>query len=275
VTLEDGRRLQAAAETSNVPLLVGHHRQHSPIVRKAREIVESGILGRLVAATGSAMFYKPEEYFEQGPWRRQPGGGPILINMIHEVGIFRALIGEITAVQAFASNRTRGFPVEDTVAINLQFANGALGSFILSDTAATAQSWEQTSRENPGYASQDGVDCYSIVGTDGSLGIPTLRLNSYRTGAERSWWKPFETKTFTLDRDDPLERQLAHFCAVIRGETEPEVTVHDGLRKQGRWFRPCERAPLYPLAQRRSCYFGGFAAERRFDRLPGLACCFR
>src|SRR5262245_4661195 len=60
------------------------------------------------------MFCKPDNYFEAGPWRRQPGGGPLLINMVHEVGNLRSLCGEIVAVQAFASSATRNFPVEDT-----------------------------------------------------------------------------------------------------------------------------------------------------------------
>ena len=29
---------------------------------------------------------------------------------------------------------------------------------------------------------------------------------------------------------DPLERQLDHFCAVVRGETAPLVTAFDGAR---------------------------------------------
>ena len=229
-TLNEGRRLLQAVEAAGIPVLVGHHRHHNPIIAKAREVVDSGVLGRLVAITGSALYYKPERYFDEGPWRSQPGGGPILINMIHEVGNLRALVGEITAVQAMASSRIRNFPVEDTVAISLRFANGALGSFMLSDTAAAALSWEQTSRENPSYASYDDVDCYSLVGSDGSLAIPTMRLKTYPSPEERSWWKPFETSTLAVERADPFARQLDHFCAVLRGETKPAVTVEDGLK---------------------------------------------
>jgi predicted dehydrogenase len=225
----EGIRLRDAAERAGARIVVGHHRVHSPLLATACAIVQQGTLGRLVAVTGSAMFYKPDGYFDEAPWRRQPGGGPILINMIHEIGNLRALCGEIVAVQAFASNATRGFPVEDTVAISLRFANGALGTFMLSDTAASARSWEQTSQENKSYATYPDEDCYVIVGTDGSLAVPTMRLKTYARKENRSWWKPFRTDVAAIDRADPLERQLAHFCAVIRGEAEPRVTARDGL----------------------------------------------
>jgi len=175
------------------------------------------------------MFYKPDAYFDEAPWRRQPGGGPILINLIHEIGNLRALCGEIVSVQAFASSATRGFPVEDTVAINLRFASGALGTFLLSDTAASPRSWEQTSQENKSYPTYPDEDCYVIVGTDGSLAVPTMRLRSFASREERSWWKPFRVETVPIARADPLERQLEHFCAMIRGEAQPRVTVRDGL----------------------------------------------
>jgi predicted dehydrogenase len=229
-TVEEGVRLCEAVERADAKVLVGHHRAHSPILAKARAIVEQGTLGKLVAAMGSALFYKPEHYFDDGPWRRQAGGGPILINMIHEIGILRWLCGEIVAVQAFASNATRGFPVEDTVAINLRFEGGALGTFLLSDTAASARSWEQTSQENKSYPTYPDEDCYLIVGTGGSLAIPTMRLKVYDRKEDRSWWKPFRTEVAAVDRSDPLEVQLEHFCAVIRGEAKPLVTARDGLQ---------------------------------------------
>ena len=120
--------------------------------------------------------------------------GPILINLIHEVASLRRMIGEIVAVQAFTSNSTRGFPVEDTVAINLRFANGALGTFLVSDTAGCARSWEQTSQENKSYATYPDEDCYTIIGTNGSLAVPTMRIKYYEKKEDRSWWKPFQTQ---------------------------------------------------------------------------------
>ena len=228
-SVAEAEALMRRIDALHARVLIGHHRAHSPIMAKARQVVESGVLGRIVAVTGSATFLKPDHYFDDGPWRREPGGGPVLLNLIHEVHNLRMLCGEIVAVQAFASSAVRGFPVEDTVAINLRFAGGALGVFMLSDTAASARSWEQTSQENKAYPSYDDEDCYVLAGTNGSLAVPTMRLKTYPSNADRSWWKPFEVGVVGLVRDDPLKHQIEHFGAVIRGEAEPLVSARDGL----------------------------------------------
>ena len=229
-TVAEGEALVQRAEALGGRLLIGHHRAHSPIMAKARAVVESGQLGRLVSVMGSATFLKPDHYFDDGPWRRVAGGGPILINMIHEVHNLRILCGEIVAVQAIASSAVRGFAVEDTVAITLQFASGALGSFMLSDCAASARNWEHTSRENKAYPTCEDEDCYVLSGTNGSLSVPTMRLKTYPRPEDRSWWKPFEVGVVGMVRDDPLRRQMEHFGALVRGETQPLVSARDGLQ---------------------------------------------
>lgn len=229
-TVAEGEQLLRAVTAAGARVLIGHHRAHSPIMAKAREVIDSGQLGPLVAVMGSATFVKPDHYYEDGPWRREPGGGPILINMIHEVHNLRMLCGDIVAVQAFASNATRRFAVEDTVAINLRFASGVLGTFLLSDTAACPRSWEQTSQENQAYTSYADEDCYVITGTNGSLSVPTMRLKTYPRPADRSWWKAFECSVVGMVRDDPLKHQMEHFGAVVRGEATPLVSTLDGLQ---------------------------------------------
>ncbi|MDR1351456.1 MAG: response regulator, partial [Zoogloeaceae bacterium] len=203
------------------------------ILHKVVEVVSSGLLGQIVGVMGSAVFYKPDsDGYYDGPnaWRREPGGGPILLNLIHEVGNLRAMVGEIVAVQSFTSNATRGFNVEDTAAINFQFANGALGSFLLSDAAASPRSWEQTSQENKQYPTYPDEDCYTILGNRGSLAVPTMRLKYYKQDGDRSWYNPFRCETLYVERKDPLAEQIAHFAAVIRGEAEPLVSARDGLQ---------------------------------------------
>lgn len=227
-SLEAARCLVEAVATRGVPVLVGHHRRHSAILEQARAAVAGGRLGRLVAVSGSATYRKPDDYFVQAPWRRQAGGGPILINMVHEVDNLRVLAGEITEVQAMASRAARGFEVEDTVAISLRFANGALGSFLLSDAAAGPRSWEQTSGENRAYDHHADEDCYVLSGERGSLSVPTLRLRTYE--GQASWFAPLATTRQPVPEADPIRRQLAHFCAVLRGEAAPRVSAEDATR---------------------------------------------
>jgi len=91
---------------TGVPLLVGHHRRHSPNIREARRLIQDGLLGEIVAVNGMWMFDKPDNYFE-AEWRKKRGGGPLLINLIHEIDCLRFIIGEIERVQVIASNTNR------------------------------------------------------------------------------------------------------------------------------------------------------------------------
>ena len=225
-TVDSARELVDAARKADVPLLVGHHRRHSAILAQARELIRGGKLGRITSVTAFTTFLKPDPYFDM-TWRRQLGGGPVLINLIHDIDDLRFLIGDITRLQAMTSSAVRGFQVEDSAVVNLQFANGALASITCSDAAAAPWSWELTSGENPAYPRQR-EDCYFVSGTDGSLAVPTMRMWSY--GAERGWYAPLRQTQLKQDEADPLARQLDHFCAVIRRETDPVCSGDDGAK---------------------------------------------
>jgi predicted dehydrogenase len=225
-TVAEAQALVDAQARSGVPVLVGHHRRHNPINRRAREIVASGRLGQLVSANVMATFFKPEAYFEAA-WRRQPGGGPVLINLIHEIDQLRFLCGEIAQVQAISSNAVRGFAVEDTAAALLRFENGALGTVVLSDTATSPWSWDFCAGEQDQYPRQ-AVQSHFITGTHGSLSLPDLSLWHYR--GERSWHAEITREQTVALKADPYTAQLLHFAAVIRGEEAPLCSALDGLR---------------------------------------------
>jgi predicted dehydrogenase len=218
--------LVAAAQRAGVPLLVGHHRRYNPILEKARDVVRGGALGRLTAVAALWLLQKPADYFDVA-WRREPGGGPLLINAIHDIDDLRFVCGEIEEVRALASSATRGFAVEDTAAVALRFANGALGTLTVCDAAAAPWSWELTVGENPVYPRQE-ESCYFFTGTEGALAVPALTLHSY--GERKGWHAPLGRKTLAVERADPQLRQLQHFCRVIRGEEAPRVDGADATR---------------------------------------------
>lgn len=226
--LKDAEHLVDAVQRSGVPLLVGHHRTYSPLITTALAFLRSDRFGRMVALQGSALFFKPEQYFLDGPWRTRRGGGPILINLIHEIGLMRDFGGEIAAVHAMAGHHIRNFEVEDTVSISLEFRDGAMGTFLLSDTAASSKSWEMTSGENPAYPHFSDEACYHFAGTNGSLDFPSMMGKTYER--EKSWWMPFEEVRLDFEPVDPFKVQLDHFTEVIRKGATPRVSVEDGFR---------------------------------------------
>jgi predicted dehydrogenase len=220
-----GERLVDVAERRGVPLLVGHHRRHNPMIQRAKAEIDSGRLGQIVAVHGMFWVIKPDDYFDVA-WRREKGAGPIFLNLIHDVDLLRYLCGEIVAVQAAQSNRLRGNAVEETAVIILHFASGALGTVNVSDTVQAPWSWEFTAGESPAY-SHTAESCYQIGGRDASLALP--QLDVWRHPSAPSWWVPLERERLSYTPQDPLGLQIANFCGVISGTAKPVVSGREGL----------------------------------------------
>lgn len=220
------QQLIAVQARTGVPVLGGHHRRHNPIVKAARKLVREGGIGRLVAVNSLFLIRKPDDYFDVA-WRRESGGGPVLINLIHDIDNLRFICGEIDSVQAMTSNATRGFAVEDTAALIFRFANGALGSATISDVTPSPWSWELTSGENKAYPQRDGL-CYLIAGSEGSLSIPSLERWHYE--GRQGWWEPLLRESLAIAPVEPLAEQVRHFCAVIRGKEAPITDATDAAR---------------------------------------------
>lgn len=227
-TVASALQMAAAARRHDVPVLVGHHRRHNPILSAARKVVEQGHLGRVVAAHGHYFVRKPDSYFEQA-WRTQPGGGPLIINGIHDIDSLRYILqpacGEVMRVQAMASNQVRGHAVEDTAAVMLSFESGAIVTISLSDAATSPWSWDLTSGENASFTCQN-EDCYVITGTAGSLSVPSMQLWRSADPA-KGWAAPFVVESRPAQRADPFLCQLRHFAKVIRREETPVVSLLD------------------------------------------------
>ncbi|WP_147111652.1 Gfo/Idh/MocA family protein [Tateyamaria sp. syn59] len=225
-TAADGVAVVQAATKAGVPILVGHHRRHNPLVVKAHEIIAEGKLGTVTTVQGTCWLPKPDDYFAQA-WRQGAGAGPLFINLIHDIDLLMYLCGPISHVQAMESSAVRGAEAEEVTVATLRFASGALGTVNLSDVALGPWSWELTAGENPAYPKTD-QSSYLIGGTKGSLSLPNLSLWTQKGGPD--WWAPINQTRVPLPLSDPLKAQILHFAEVIKGKAEPLVSGADGLR---------------------------------------------
>lgn len=225
-TLPDAARLVELERRSGVPVLVGHHRRHNPILQRAREWIAEGRLGQVVNAMVLACFFKPASYFELA-WRREPGGGPILINLIHDVDMLLFLLGPARAAQAAAANQVRRFAVEDTAAALLEFEGGTLATLAVSDTAASPWNWDLCAGEQAQYPRQ-AVQSHFFMGTQGSLSLPDLSL--WRYPGERHWHQELLREQRAVHHRDPYDAQLEHFLAVITSGEAPLCSALDGWK---------------------------------------------
>ncbi|KAK9452088.1 oxidoreductase [Limtongia smithiae] len=231
-TLSAARELLAYADAAGVPVLVGHHRRFNPYVVAAKTEITRGGLGEVVAIDGIWTLQKPVEYFDSpAMWRRDSatGGGPILINLIHDIDLLHYLVGPITRVFAEPVRSRRGFAVNEGAAITFRFANGAVGTFLCCDNVPAPYSFEAGTGENP-MIPRTGANFYRILGTSAALAVPELTRHSYEEGKE-GWTEQLQVrKVEGVDLDTPpFDLQIEHFVKVVRREEKPACTVRDGL----------------------------------------------
>lgn len=225
---EDAKTLVDAAAQADVPLLVGHHRRHNPLIQRAKQLIDDGEIGEIRAVQATCWFYKPDSYFEAADWRRKQGAGPVSVNLVHDVDLIRYLCGEVLSVHAMSHPSARGHETEDVAGAVFRLENGGIGVLSVSDGVVSPWSWELTAREHPIYPPTP-ENCYQIGGSHGALSIPDLRVWRHADGG-RDWWSPISAMSVMRDATDPLVNQIENFAAVIRGEAAPVVSGETGWR---------------------------------------------
>ncbi len=227
VSAMDAHALVKRGEERDVPILVGHHRRHNPLIQKAYDLIADGEIGEPRSAQGTCWLYKPDDYYDIAPWRKKKGAGPISVNLVHDVDLMRYLLGDVSRVQAAATKSLRGFENEDVAAAVLTFANGIVGTIAVSDSIVAPWSWELTANENPAYPVTNQT-CLTIGGSKGSLSIPDLTVWTHE--GNRSWWHPISATSYPQVSSDPLVNQIEHFAQVIAGQTTPLVSGLEGVK---------------------------------------------
>lgn len=156
---EDCARVNRVSEQTGVPCFVAYYRRYLPYFQKVRQIVDDGIIGRVMnVQVRFAWPPREEDYGKDGelPWRLQPdiaGGGYFYDLAPHQLDLLQEMFGVILEAHGMRANRGQLYKAEDTVSACFKFENGLPGS----------GSWCFVAHES---AHEDRID---IVGDRGSL----------------------------------------------------------------------------------------------------------
>ena len=120
-----------AAEKSNVKLGVLFQDRMKPHIRKLKECLDAGLLGKILQVDARVKWYRPPEYYANSRWRGTfalDGGGALINQAIHTVDLLIWLLGDVSRVYARTATLLHKIEAEDTAFAILEFANGAVGS---------------------------------------------------------------------------------------------------------------------------------------------------
>jgi len=127
-----------AAEQSKVKLGVIFQDRMKPDIRRLKEWIDRGVLGKPILVDARVKWYRPAEYYGDSKWRGTlalDGGGALINQGVHTVDLLLWLLGDVVRVEARTATALHQIEADDTVVSVLEFANGALGT-LLATTAA-------------------------------------------------------------------------------------------------------------------------------------------
>jgi len=118
--------MQRAAEETGGTLGVAYYRRMYPKIARAKELMESGAVGRPVFAEATSHdWYYPAD--EAGAWRVDPaiaGGGPLYDIASHRIDLMNYLFGQPMRASGYRSTLIHPIQVEDNATVMIEHAGG-------------------------------------------------------------------------------------------------------------------------------------------------------
>ncbi len=139
LTSKDAATMIRTAKQKKKLLMVNQTQRFSPVHRKAKEVMDSGIMGKVLHVATSFGHTGPEGWSPWGKWffRKDVAGfGPMADLGVHKADLLRHLTGkEVAEVSAYTSrSEKKTGDVEDNFVSVLKFTDGTIGTLSTSWT---------------------------------------------------------------------------------------------------------------------------------------------
>jgi len=130
ISLSGADALVHACDKAGVQLFVVKQNRLNPPVQLLKRAVDRGRFGRLYMASCTVHWARPQEYYDQAPWRGtwEFDGGAFMNQASHYVDLIQWVMGPVESVMAKTATLARRIETEDSGIAILKFRSGALGS---------------------------------------------------------------------------------------------------------------------------------------------------
>lgn len=212
------RIIQAAAQTTGARVRLGYNHRFHPALRKARELVDSGVMGPLMFLRARYGHGGRKGYDRE--WRANPalsGGGELIDQGVHLIDLAGWFLGDFTKIEGHASTLFWDMKVDDNAFLSLRTAAGQTAWLHVS-----CSEWKNLfSLELYGRDAKIAID-----GLGGSYGPE--KLTFYKMLPQMG---PPETTVFEFPgADDSWSVETRTFVEDVREQRVPTPGLREAIR---------------------------------------------
>ena len=220
--LARARELVACCDKAGVQLAVMLQYRLREAATRLRHVLRSGALGRLVSASASVRWWRPQSYYDvlgRGT-RARDGGGVLITQAIHTLDLLLDLIGSPQSVSgAIATSAMHQMECEDTASALLHYPDGAVA--VLHATTAAS----------PGYPERIEINATGGTATleSGRLQVVYIDGRTETVGADSGTGGGADPMAFD---HGPHRAVIQDFLDAVRDGRSPAVTGRSALAVQ-------------------------------------------
>jgi predicted dehydrogenase len=212
------QRMIDACKKSNVKLMVGHMLRLSPLVRRMKELVQSGAMGKIIHADSSFIY---DARLSTRTWlleRNIAGGGPTFDVGVHCFDTMRFILDdEVVSVKGELSPTPTSKRTDSSAQLMVRFAAGTIGTVFTSYDAPIRESFIEILGTEARISALD----FTVGGRQAELMIEK------RTGAASP-----QVVVEKFDVPNLYAEEVSHFSNCILTNSEPALSGENGLMNQ-------------------------------------------
>lgn len=216
MNLEEAYSMLGAAKAAGRTLYVGMTHRFYPELREAKQLIDDGDIGSIVACNDCAL--ESLGFLDVPPWyleRKYAGGGAALTSGIHLVDRLRWFTGEeVNAVAGVAGNPYFGADVEDTGQMFLRFRGGVSAQITVAFMRPT----------------HPLVCDLQVIGTRGSITVHTWRGYEVWNESGRRERVIYTGEAHREKVQVGIAGEIGEFCASIAEGRPPWPSAEESTR---------------------------------------------